>query len=133
MNRALLRSALMTAGSLALALSPPAALPTAAQPFVAQQAEAPFNRVRALNLARNVAVQLNGGLSLYRPAPCMFATSDANNPCLVRRDAQGFLFRFLGGPPGWHVEQAPPSRETEVLIAPDGRSVLQVIYNGVPR
>lgn len=131
MIRALLCSALTTAGS--LALSPPAVQHAMAQPLVAQQAEAPFNRVRALNLARNVAVQLNGGLSFYRPAPCMFATSDIDNPCLVRRDAQGFLFRFLGGSPGWHVEQVPPTRETEVLIAPDGRSVLQVIYNGVPR
>ncbi len=104
-----------------------------ASPLRAQQDGVPFNAIRALNLARNTGVNLNGGLGVYRPAACMFTTSAPENPCLVQRDQQGFLFRFLGGPPGWQVLNIPPTRETEVLIAPDGRSVAQVIYNGVPR
>ncbi|MFM7086026.1 MAG: hypothetical protein ACKOXO_03410 [Cyanobium sp.] len=117
------RSALLIAGSLLLAITP----------LQAQQAETPYDRVRALNLARNTATRLNGGLSLYHPAACMFATSEVNNPCLLRRDPQGFLFRFLGGPPGWQVQNSAPTSETEILVSPDGRSVLQVLYNGNPR
>ena len=94
---------------------------------------ASFNALRALNLARNTAVTLNGGLSVYRPAACMFTTPDAENPCLVERSAEGFLFRFLGGTPGWQVLNLPPTRETEILIAPDGRSVSRTAYNGAPR
>ncbi len=102
-------------------------------PVWAQQGGVPFNAVRALNLARNTGVTLNGGLTVYRPAACMFTTSAPENPCLVQSNDQGFLFRFLGGPPGWQVLNIPPTLETELLIAPDGRSVVQVIYNGVPR
>lgn len=104
-----------------------------ASPLRAQQDGVPFNAIRALNLARNTGVSLNGGLSVYRPAACMFTTSAPENPCLVQRNDQGFLFRFLGGPPGWQVLNIPPTRETELLIAPDGRTVTQVVYNGVPR
>lgn len=93
----------------------------------------PYNAIRALNMARNTGVALNGGLTVYRPAACMFTTSAPENPCLVKQSEQGFLFRFLGGPPGWQVLDLPPTRETELLIAPDGRSVSQVIYNGAPR
>lgn len=102
-------------------------------PVHAQQDGVPYNAIRALNLARNTGVTLNGGLTVYRPAACMFTTSAPENPCLVQRDEQGFVFRFLGGAPGWQVLNIPPTRETELLIAPDGRSVVQVIYNGVPR
>ncbi len=102
-------------------------------PAWSQQDGIPYNAIRALNLARNTGVTLNGGLSVYRPAACMFTTSAPENPCLVQKDNQGFVFRFLGGPPGWQVLNIPPTRETELLIAPDGRTVLQVIYNGVPR
>ncbi|MCP9927321.1 hypothetical protein KBY90_05490 [Cyanobium sp. CH-040] len=97
------------------------------------QAQVTFSAVRALNLARNVAVQQNGGLSVYRPAQCMFQTADAGNACLVSMDDDSFLFRFLGGVPGWEQFQMPASVETEVRISADGRSVLQVIYNGPPR
>lgn len=114
---------LLACGSLLIATSP----------LRAQESGIPFNAIRALNLARNTAVTLNGGLTVYRPAACMFTTSAPENPCLVQRNNQGFLFRFLGGPPGWQVLNIPPNRETELLIAPDGRSVSRVIYNGVPR
>ncbi|MCT0225854.1 hypothetical protein KQ310_11945 [Synechococcus sp. CS-1328] len=93
----------------------------------------PYSRIRAVNLARNVAVKLNGGLGVYRPADCMFRTSVADNNCLISADGQGFLFRFLGGQPGWQQLELPATMETEILIAPDGRQVVSVIYNGAPR
>lgn len=96
-------------------------------------AQVPFSAVRALNLARNVAIQQNGGLSVYRPAQCMFQTADAGNECLLSAGEDGYLFRFLGGVPGWEHFQMPASVETEVRISPDGRTVEQLIYNGPPR
>ncbi|MFN9570869.1 MAG: hypothetical protein ACK59G_13160 [Cyanobacteriota bacterium] len=53
--------------------------------------------------------------------------------CLVSRSSQGFTFRFLGGQPGWRQLGIPPTVETEILVSPDGRSVLEVIYNGPVR
>ena len=52
---------------------------------------------------------------------------------LARADAEGLLFRFYGGVPGWAQLGQPPTVETEILIAPDGRSVVSVLYNGPPR
>ncbi|MEB3308260.1 MAG: hypothetical protein VKK98_08950 [Cyanobacteriota bacterium] len=104
----------------------------ATTPVLAQSA-VPYSAVRAINLARNAAVQLNGGLSGYRPAACMFSTAQEDNPCLVTNDSEGYTFRFLGGSPGWQVLNLPPTLETEIQIAPDGRSVTRVIYNGQPR
>lgn len=97
------------------------------------RAQVTFGAVRALNLARNLAVEQNGGLSLYRPAQCMFQTADAGNECLVSMDEDGFVFRFLGGIPGWEQFQMPASVETEVRISADGRTVEEVLYNGPPR
>ena len=90
------------------------------------------SRQRATNLARNTAVRLNGGLSRYIPAACMFA-SGASNPCLVRDDSRGFLYRFNGGEPGWQQLGKPPSISSEILVSPDGRSVQEVVYNGPVR
>lgn len=90
------------------------------------------SRQRATNLARNTAVRLNGGLSRYFPAACMFA-SGASNPCLVRDNSSGFLFRFNGGEPGWQQLGKPPSMSSEILVSPDGRSVVEVVYNGPVR
>jgi hypothetical protein len=87
---------------------------------------------RALNLSRATAIQLNGGLGLYRPANCMFA-GISNNPCLIDRGEKGFVFRFGGGPPGWEQFQLPAIWETEILVSLDGRDVLQVLYNGPAR
>jgi hypothetical protein len=89
--------------------------------------------VRAINLARTYAVQLNGGLERYRPAQCMFATAARSNPCLVEENAEGFVFRFLGGPPGWEERDQVPTAETELRISADGRRVEQVVYNNTPR
>jgi hypothetical protein len=114
----------------------PAQAQSAQDPEVpAQRAQEPmaFSAIRAINLARSTAVKLNGGLSVYHPANCMFTNSISQNPCLVSSGADGFIYRFLGGPPGWQVLNLPPSTETEIEIAPDGRSVVKVLYNGPPR
>ena len=83
-------------------------------------------------LARNTAVQLNGGLNVYRPAKCMFETAGAGNQCLIS-SSDGYQFRFLGGVPGWQQLDIAPSVETEIRISSDGKSVLGVDYNGAPR
>ncbi|KEF42633.1 MAG: hypothetical protein ER33_05050 [Cyanobium sp. CACIAM 14] len=93
----------------------------------------PFNEIRALNLARNAAVLSNGGLTVYTPASCMFSTSAASNPCLISNTPEGFVYRFLGGPPGWESKGLKPTTETEIKIAPDGRRVVAILYNGPPR
>nr|WP_216899961.1 hypothetical protein [Synechococcus sp. CCY 9618] len=111
-----------------------AALMLAAAPMTPAWAQGtPFNEVRALNLARNAAVLSNGGLTVYTPANCMFTTSAASNPCLVSNTADGFVYRFLGGPPGWEVKGMAATTETEIQIAPDGRRVMAILYNGPPR
>jgi hypothetical protein len=97
------------------------------------QEASPRSELRAFNFARNYGVRLNGGLSKYHPQGCMFASAAPDNPCLVRRDAEGFTFRFLGGPPGWQVEGVAATVETELTISLDGTSLVRVVYNGVPR
>jgi hypothetical protein len=87
-------------------------------------------RQRAINLARNTVVRLNGGLTLYMPAACMFASGGNGGSCLVQQNDQGFLFRFNGGAPGWQQLNQAPTTSSEVLVSPDGRTVVQVLYNG---
>ena len=121
--RSALVSALIGAGL-------PVLISGSAPPVLAQVSDA---NVRAVNTARNWAVEANGGLSVYVPAACMFETSNGGGPCLVNSTPQGFFFRFIGGPPGWQVEGLAPTRETDLQISPDGRTVLNVNYNGTPR
>jgi hypothetical protein len=116
-------------GALALLLAAPLAGPAPARAQMTQ--EQAFQRGRAANLARMRGELINGGLGVYRPALCMYERSGGD--CLVRADADGFLFRFYGGVPGWAQLGLPPTVETEILVAPDGRSVLSVVYNGPPR
>ncbi len=112
----------------------PALLPAArAQTMDTATPARPLNEIRALNLARNEGVRINGGLTVYRPANCMFTTSAATNPCLIRNNAEGFVYRFLGGPPGWEAKGLAATHETEIRISPDGRQVINVLYNGKPR
>lgn len=133
------RRLLALATGLALLASPLASSPGPALAQQAQQApagvdaEVSFARVRAVNLARETAVKINGGLTLYRPAKCMFDTSLAGGNCLIRRNNQGFLFRFLGGAPGWQQLGLQPNWETKILVSPDGRQVVQVLFNRPPR
>ena len=97
------------------------------------QAPVPASQVRALNLARNTAVTENGGLSVYRPQPCMFQTSSGGGDCLVDASPSGYTYSFLGGSPGWPENGSDATTETEIEIAADGRSVISIIYNGSPR
>lgn len=108
----------------------PALLSAATAPALAQVSDA---NVRALNVARSWAINANGGLAQYVPAACMFQTASGGGVCLLRSSPQGFLFRFNGGPPGWQQQGLAPNRQSELLISPDGRSVLNVVYNGPPR
>jgi len=116
-------------GALALLLATPLVGVAPARAQISQ--EQAFQRGRAVHMARMRAEVINGGLGVYRPAACMYARSGGD--CLVRADAEGFLFRFYGGAPGAAQLGQPPTVETEILIAPDGRSVLSVVYNGPPR
>jgi hypothetical protein len=100
---------------------------------LAQEAPVPFSAVRAVNLARNTAIQSNGGLAVYRPAQCMYETANAGNQCLISSTREGYLFRFLGGAPGWQQLNLAATVETEIRISSDGRTVLGVDYNGAPR
>ena len=88
----------------------------------------PLAARRAINLARGTAVSLNGGLSQYRPSTCMFASA-MGNTCITRSDSQGIEFTIPGGPPGWEQNDEEPSVITVVVIAPDGRSVLESSNN----
>jgi len=88
-------------------------------------------QLRAANLARMKAEQLNGGLTQYFPANCMYA--QGGGKCMVQSNANGYLFQFLGGPPGWEGNKQAATLQTKILIAPDGRTVTSVLYNGVPQ
>lgn len=87
--------------------------------------------LRAANMARMKAENLNGGLQVYRAAACMH--QQGGGPCLLKASAEGYLFRFYGGGPGWQQLGNPPTVETEILVAPDGRAIRRVVYNGPPR
>lgn len=89
----------------------------------------PLAQPKAANLARMRAESLNGGLSAYRAAACMYETGA--RPCLISKSDQGFLFGFQGGPPGWEQQSPPrPTLETKVLVSSDGDRILGVPYNG---
>jgi hypothetical protein len=118
------RHRLLSLGALAVLLLGGGLVPSRAQEMGATS-------VRATNLARMRAERLNGGLGVYRAAACMH--QQRGGDCLVRATAKGYVFRFLGGPPGWQQLGQPATVETEILVAPDARSILEVIYNGPPR
>ena len=94
-------------------------------------AQIPPSQVRAANLARMEAERLNGGLSKYFTASCMHRSGGGD--CLIEDNANGYLFNFLGGAPGWEVNQQPAMVQTKILIGPEGNRVKEVIYNGAPR
>ena len=89
----------------------------------------PLAQPKAANLARMKAESLNGGLGSYRAAACMYETGASS--CLISKSDQGYLFGFLGGPPGWQQQSPPrPTLETRVLVSQDGERILAVPYNG---
>ena len=85
----------------------------------------PLSAKRALNLARGAATRRNGGLRVYRPGTCMYGSA-TNNPCLVHAGPEGFEFSIPGGTTGWEQAGDLPSVTTRVLIAVDGRELLQI-------
>ncbi len=88
----------------------------------------PLAQPKAANLARMRAERLNGGLSKYRAASCMYETGAAS--CLESISDKGFQFRFQGGTPGWQQQDPPkPSLETSVLVSRDGDRIVEVTYN----
>jgi hypothetical protein len=92
----------------------------------------PLAQPKAANLARMRAESLNGGLSQYRAASCMYETGAGSG--LESISDGGFLFRFQGGPPGWQQQTPPnPTIETSVLVSRDGDRILEVTYNGTVR
>ena len=99
---------------------------------VLSQAVVSRAQVQAMNLARGIAVAENGGLSVYRPEPCMLQTSTGGGACFVS-GGRGFTFNFLAGRPGWPEDGSQPTTETEIEIGPRGTEVVKIWYNGVPR
>ena len=85
----------------------------------------PFAARRAINLARGTATRRNGGLRIYRPGICMYESA-SNNPCLIHAGPEGFEFKIPGGAPGWEQSAGSPAVMTRILVAADGRSVLQI-------
>jgi len=98
---------------------------------VPAQAQMALSQIRAANLARMEAERLNGGLSQYFTADCMHQKGGGS--CMVNAGPNGYLFNFLGGPPGWEVNRQAATVQTRILISPDGSSVANVEYNGAPR
>ena len=94
-------------------------------------AEMSLDQIRAANLARMEAERINGGLSKYFTANCMHQKGGGS--CMVNASPNGYLFNFLGGVPGWEVNKQAATKETRILISPDGTRVLNVEYNGAPR
>ena len=102
----------------------------AAGPALAQKVS--DENVRALNAARMRAESINGGLSNYRAAKCMYATGAGGGDCL-KSDSDSFVFVFPGGSPGWQETGVAPTVETEIRVSADGKDILEVTYNGSPR
>ena len=94
-------------------------------------AEMSLGQIRAANLARMEAERINGGLSNYFTANCMHQKGGGS--CMVNAGPDGYLFDFLGGAPGWEVNKQAATKETRILISPDGTKVINVEYNGTPR
>lgn len=122
-------TAVQALAALTFVIASPLAVP---EGIPSARAQEPQTRqaLRAVNLARTYVVKLNGGLGVYRPAQCMFQTPTPDNPCLVSTDTAGYRFHFVGGPPAWQQTNRMPTRETEILISPEGRQVEQLIYDG---
>ncbi|MCM1985224.1 purine nucleoside permease [Lyngbya confervoides] len=80
---------------------------------------------RAKNLARQAAINANGGLNAYRPELSMYGPA-VESP-YERNDDGSITFNFLGGSPG----STQFETETTVRVSPD--SSVSVVYNGPAR
>ncbi len=80
---------------------------------------------RAKNLARQAAINANGGLGKYRPDPVMYGP--AIQTVYARNNDGSITFRFNGSAPGI----ATPKFETVATVAANG--VVSLDYNGTPR
>jgi hypothetical protein len=95
------------------------------------QAQMADTQISAANMARMEAERINGGLSRYFTANCMHQKGGGS--CMVNAGPNGYLFDFLGGAPGWEVNKQAATKETRIVISPDGTKVINVEYNGAPR
>ncbi|PZD74204.1 hypothetical protein C1752_01299 [Acaryochloris thomasi RCC1774] len=77
---------------------------------------------RAKNLARQAAIQTNGGLGQYRPDPRMFGP--ASQAPHVKNTNGSITFKFRGGSPGAEAQLL----ESEITVAQDNK--LTIDYNG---
>lgn len=77
---------------------------------------------RAKNLARQAAIQTNGGLGQYRPDARMFGP--ASQAPYVKNSNGSITFTFRGGTPGAEAQ----TLESEVTVAQDNQ--LTINYNG---
>ncbi|MCG9892786.1 MAG: hypothetical protein MH252_17140 [Thermosynechococcaceae cyanobacterium MS004] len=80
---------------------------------------------RAKNLARQAAINANGGLERYRPDATMYGP--AVQTAYVRNSDGSITFQFTGTTPGASI----PSFETVARVNPNG--VVSLEYNGAPR
>lgn len=101
-----------------VATAPPTTASTAADTALS----ADLFLARAKNLARQAAIQTNGGLSQYRPDPRMFGP--ASRAPYVRNANGSITFKFRGGSPGAETQ----SLESEITVAQDNK--LTIDYNG---
>lgn len=83
---------------------------------------ADFFLSRAKNLARQAAINANGGLAQYRPETSMFGPA-AGTPHQKNQDGS-ITFRFQGGVPGYRN----PTVESVVTVTQN--STVTVTYNG---
>jgi hypothetical protein len=80
---------------------------------------------RAKNLARQAAINANGGLGQYRPDPIMYGP--AIQTAYTRQNDGSITFRFNGSAPA----SLTPKFETVATVTATG--VVNLDYNGTPR
>ena len=104
---------------------------SAPHPSHAQSQGLPLSQTRAANLARMRAEAINGGVSNYRADRCMYSTGAPN--CLVRSNANGYVFRFKGGAPGWQQKRPnTPTVQSTITVSADGQTIQSVTNNPLP-
>ena len=106
-------------------VSPPSPSPSVAPiliPSTTGSSNDLYFLTRAKNLARQAAIQQNGGLSQYRPEFSMYGPA-LQSP-FARNDDGSVTFTVKGGVPG----ASQLDKETEILVT--GGAGVTVVYNG---